>query len=149
MNRGRRPVRQNSGDSPLISIICRHRRNTSTDKICHSWSGFWHMMSKMLCVSSCSTVSDCVFRVLQVTACSATYIMLGWSIQVFLKMSSLYMIVIQPMQQTLLVKFGGIGGEKYKKHPTFLLTFVHMTMIWITNWSSCCMGNYLQTERTF
>jgi len=78
------------------------------------------MMSKMLCVSSCSTVSDCVFRILQVTACSATYIIqLGRSIQVLLKMSSLYMIVIQPMQQTLLVKFGGIGGEKYKKTRHF------------------------------
>jgi hypothetical protein len=29
-------------------------------KICHSWSRFWHMMSKMLCVSSCSTISLCI-----------------------------------------------------------------------------------------
>jgi hypothetical protein len=82
MNHGQSPVSQNSGDSALISIICSHHRNTSIDKICHSWSRFWQLMSKMLCVSSCATVSDCEFRVLQVIACSSTYIVqLGRSIQ--------------------------------------------------------------------
>lgn len=135
-------------DSPWNSIICSHLRNTSVDKICHSWSRFWRLMSK-ICVSSCSTVSDCEFRVFQVISCSSTYIMQWWrSIQILLKMPSSYMIMLQPMQHTLLGMFGGIGGEKYKKKP-LLLTLDHMTMIWITNWSSCCMGSDLQIERTF
>jgi len=47
-------------------------------------------------------------------SCSLTYIMqLGRSIQILLKMASLYMIVLWPVQHTLLGMFGGIWGEKY------------------------------------
>jgi hypothetical protein len=57
--------------------------------------------------------------------------------------------MLQCTQQTLLRMFSGSGDEKcYKTFPVLPGSF-HVTMIWFPHWSSHCMGNALQIERTF
>lgn len=109
---GQSPWSRTKIDSPPNAVIHSHQENTRFDKICHPWSwwSFWHMWKVRLCVISFCRVRLWMCHITSNFCTIAKIFQLWRNIQKWLKMSSSFILMLQPTQQTPLRMFSGTGA---------------------------------------